>query len=133
MVEGQFLVNLERRHAPQPRPLRAAEQHREAPFPIRDKKGPVHHSVLAISKDKKQLLVVELKKGRASDVVVGQTLRYMGYVQEELAEEGQSVIGVIIALEDDPRIRRALRMTPTIEFFPYQISFKLVKGGGEHG
>ena len=30
------------------------------------------------------------------------------YVQEELAEEGQTVKGVIIALEDDQRIRRAL-------------------------
>ena len=28
--------------------------------------------ILAISKDKSELLVVELKKGRASDVVVGQ-------------------------------------------------------------
>lgn len=88
--------------------------------------GPL--DILAISKDKKQLLVVELKKGRASDVVVGQTLRYMGYVQEELCEDEQSVIGVIIALEDDQRIRRALKMTPNIEFYRYQISFKLVKG-----
>jgi restriction system protein len=87
--------------------------------------GPL--DILAISKDKKQLLVVELKKGRASDVVVGQTLRYMGYVQEELAEAGQSVIGAIIALEDDQRIRRALAMTPNIQFYRYQISFKLVK------
>lgn len=86
--------------------------------------GPL--DVLAISKDRKQLLVVELKKGKASDVVVGQTLRYMGYVQEELAEEGQSVVGVIIALEDDQRIRRALKMVPNIEFYRYQISFKLV-------
>jgi restriction system protein len=35
--------------------------------------GPL--DILAISKDKKSLLVVELKKGRASDVVMGQTLR----------------------------------------------------------
>ena len=83
--------------------------------------------ILAISKDKKTLLVIELKKGRASDVVVGQILRYMGYVQEELAENGQRVKGVIIALEDDQRIRRALAVTPNIEFFRYQISFKLVK------
>jgi len=87
--------------------------------------GPL--DVLAISKDRKQLLVVELKKGKASDVVVGQTLRYMGYVQEELAEADQKVVGVIIALEDDQRIRRALAMVPTIEFYRYQISFKLVK------
>jgi restriction system protein len=83
--------------------------------------------ILAISKDKKRLLVVELKKGRASDVVVGQALRYMGFVQEELAEEGQTVQGVIIALEDDQRIRRALAVVPNIVFYRYQISFKLVK------
>ena len=35
--------------------------------------GPI--DILAISKDRKALLVVELKKGRASDVVVGQLLR----------------------------------------------------------
>ena len=84
--------------------------------------------ILAISKDKKRLLVVELKKGRASDAVVGQVLRYMGYVQEELAEDGQTVQGVIIALEDDQRIRRALAVVPNIVFYRYQISFKLVKG-----
>jgi restriction system protein len=88
--------------------------------------GPL--DILAISKDRKRLLVVELKKGRASDVVVGQTLRYMSFVQEMLAEADQSVHGVVIALEDDMRIRRALKMVPNIEFYRYQISFKLVKG-----
>lgn len=88
--------------------------------------GPL--DILAISKDRRQLLVVELKKGRASDVVVGQILRYMGYVQEELAEEGQTVLGTIIALEDDQRIRRALRMTPNVDFYRYEISFRLVRG-----
>lgn len=87
--------------------------------------GPI--DILAISKDKKRLLVVELKKGRASDVVVGQVLRYMGYVQEELAENGQVVKGVIIAMEDDQRIRRALAVVPSIDFYRYQISFKLQK------
>ena len=87
--------------------------------------GPL--DILAISKDRKSLLVVELKKGRASDVVVGQTLRYMGYVQEELAEKGQNVRGVIIALEDDQRIRRALAVMPSIVFYRYQIRFKLMK------
>lgn len=51
----------------------------------------------------------------------------MGFVQEELAEEGQSIKGTIIALEDDQRIRRALTMVPAIDFYRYQISFKLVK------
>lgn len=83
--------------------------------------------ILAISKDKKSLLVVELKKGRASDVVVGQLLRYMGYVKEVLAEDTQTVKGVIIAMEDDPKIRRSLSMVPNIDFYRYQISFKLMK------
>ncbi len=88
--------------------------------------GPL--DILAISKDKKTLLVVELKKGRASDNVVGQLQRYMGYVKEELAEENQTVKGIIIAQEDDLRIKRALSVTNNIEFYRYQVSFKLFKG-----
>lgn len=87
--------------------------------------GPM--DILAIKKDKTELLIVELKKGRASDVVVGQTLRYMGYAAEELAEPNQKVRGVIIALDDDKRIKRALSVSPNIDFFRYQISFKLLK------
>ena len=87
--------------------------------------GPL--DILAISKDQKRLLVVELKKGRASDAVVGQTLRYMSFVQEMLAEQDQTVHGIIIALDDDQRIRRALAMVSNILFYRYQISFKLVR------
>ncbi|RUP39154.1 MAG: DUF1016 family protein [Acinetobacter sp.] len=92
--------------------------------------GPI--DILAISKDKKALLVVELKRGRASDRVVGQIQRYMGYVKDELAEADQQVKGVIIALEDDLRIRRALSVAQNIEFYRYQLSFRLIKGG-EYG
>jgi restriction system protein len=87
--------------------------------------GPL--DILAISKDRTTLLVVELKKGRASDAVVGQVLRYMGYVKEELLEPGQTVQGVIIALEDDQRIRRALSIAAGVDFYRYEVSFKLVK------
>lgn len=88
--------------------------------------GPI--DILALSKDRKRLLVVELKRGRASDAVVGQIQRYMGYVAGELAEQGQSVRGAIIALEDDLRLRRALSVTTNIDFYRYQVSFKLVQG-----
>jgi len=87
--------------------------------------GPI--DILAISKDKKELLVVELKKGKANDRVVGQIQRYMGYVLEELVEEGQTVKGVIIALEDNLGIKRALTVTKNIEFYRYQVSFKLFR------
>jgi len=87
--------------------------------------GPI--DILAISKDKKTILVVELKKGRASDNVVGQVQRYMGFALEALAEKNQQVKGVIIALEDDLRIKRALSVTNNIEFYRYKINFKLFK------
>jgi restriction system protein len=87
--------------------------------------GPI--DILAQSHDGAELLVVELKRGRASDTVVGQIQRYMGYVAQDLAETGQSVRGVIIALDDDVRIRRALAVAPNIDFYRYEISFRLKK------
>jgi restriction system protein len=86
--------------------------------------GPI--DILAVSKDGLRLLVVELKRGRASDVVVGQILRYMGYVTEQVADPGQVVEGAIIALDDDQRLRWALVAVPSIKFYRYQVSFKLV-------
>jgi restriction system protein len=87
--------------------------------------GPI--DILAISKDKKSLLVVELKKGRASDAVVGQILRYMGYIKDQVAEDGQLVEGVIIALEDDQRLKRALSIVPSVTFYRYEVNFSLKK------
>jgi restriction system protein len=81
--------------------------------------------ILAVSKDNKTLLVVELKKGRASDHVVGQIQRYMGFIKSELAEDYQDVKGVIIALDDDIKIQRALSVTNNIDFYKYEVSFKL--------
>ena len=52
----------------------------------------------------------------------------MGFVKEQVAEDDQMVEGVIIALEDDQRLRWALMAVPSIAFYRYQISFKLVKG-----
>ena len=87
--------------------------------------GPI--DILALSNDGREILVIELKKGRASDSVVGQIQRYMGYIMSEVAEPHQTVKGCIIALEDDQRIRYALKVNPSIDFYRYQISFKLLK------
>ncbi|MDD9892131.1 MAG: endonuclease NucS [Gammaproteobacteria bacterium] len=91
---------------------------------FRSDTGPI--DILAISKDKKTLLVVELKRGRASDVVVGQIQRYMGYVKHELAEHDQDVKGVIIALDEDIKLTRALSVASNIEFYKYKVDFKLI-------
>jgi restriction system protein len=88
--------------------------------------GPI--DILAISKDKKTLLVIELKKGKASDSVVGQILRYMDYVVEVIADPEQTVRGIVIALDDDKKLRRALARVSSVEFYSYKVDFKLVKG-----
>lgn len=85
--------------------------------------GPI--DILAVSRDGQRLLIVELKRGRASDVVVGQILRYMGYVKEQIAEPHQTVEGAIIALDDDQKLRWALAAVPNISFYRYQVSFRL--------
>ena len=85
--------------------------------------GPL--DILAIKKDKSEFLVIELKKGRASDQVMGQIQRYMGYIKNNLAKD-KNVKGLIIALEDDKNLRDALSVAPNIQFMKYEVSFKLV-------
>ena len=70
--------------------------------------------ILAISKAKSELLVVELKKGRDSDVVVGQIQQYMGFAQSELAEINQTVKGVIIGLELTSDFAALSELYPTL-------------------
>ena len=86
--------------------------------------GPL--DILAISKDKKEFLVIELKKGRASDEVVGQIMRYMGYIKNEIAKNNESVKGMIIALEDDPNLKDAVSASNDIQFLRYEIKFELI-------
>ena len=86
--------------------------------------GPI--DILGLNKDKSDFLVLELKRDRASDVVVGQTLRYMGWVQEHLCSPAQSVNGCIIAHAKDERLQYALNQVPNIRFMKYEVDFRLV-------
>jgi restriction system protein len=83
--------------------------------------------ILAISKDKKEFAVIELKRGQASDETLGQVQRYMGYVKDELCENNQTVKGIIIALEEDLKLKRALSVTNNIDFYRYKMNFELDK------
>ena len=71
-------------------------------------------------------MVIELKKGRASDTVIGQIQRYMGFIKDEVCQNNQTVKGLIIALDDDLRIKRALSVTQNIDFYTYKINFELI-------
>ena len=85
--------------------------------------GPI--DILAIEETTKTFVVIELKKGRPSDRVVGQILRYMGWVKKNLCENRQSVRGLIICRDHDPKLTYALEMTNNIDVRYYSVSFKL--------
>lgn len=83
--------------------------------------------LLAIDRQKKVFVVIELKKGRSGDVVVGQILRYMGWVKENLAKDEYTVRGIVIVKEKDDKLEYALSQIPIIELFFYNVSFDLRK------
>lgn len=64
-----------------------------------------------ICRDKNNnFVILELKAVQASDYVVGQILRYMGYVRENWAEkEGVKVKGIIITPSYDEQLRLAAK------------------------
>ncbi|MBI3894526.1 MAG: DUF1016 family protein [Acidobacteria bacterium] len=82
--------------------------------------------ILAQDKSTKDWVVIELKKGRDSDKVVGQVLRYMGWVKKHKAGSNENVRGIIITNESDDRIKYAMLVTQGISFYTYRVSFELV-------
>jgi restriction system protein len=85
--------------------------------------GPI--DILARERGSDSFVVIELKKGRPSDQVVGQILRYMGWVKKNLCKEGQGVRGLVICHDDDPKLSYALEMADNIDVRYYAVSFKL--------
>ncbi|MGD0518241.1 MAG: PDDEXK nuclease domain-containing protein [Thermoguttaceae bacterium] len=81
--------------------------------------------ILALEPKSNSFVVIELKKGRSSDHVIGQILRYMGWVKENLCNTGQNVKGLIICHDPDPKLRYALSMTKDIHIRYYSVEFEL--------
>ena len=83
--------------------------------------------ILAIEPKSNSFVVIELKKGRPSDQVIGQILRYMGWVKKNLCKDGQGVRGLVICGEPDPKLSYALDMTNNIDLRYYSVWFKLTE------
>jgi restriction system protein len=83
--------------------------------------------ILAKSKDDQTMLVVELKLNRASDQVLGQVQRYMGWVKSEL-EPDKEVRGLIIGDQLDSRLEYALSVVDNVSFMRYEMDFRLLAG-----
>lgn len=82
--------------------------------------------LLAVDHEKKEYVVIELKKGKSSDVVIGQITRYMGWVQENIAGN-YNVRGIIIAKEKDKRLEYSLKLMSKVEMFLYNVYFDITK------
>lgn len=84
--------------------------------------------LLARHKREPRWLVIELKREKSSDAVVGQVLRYMGWVQRHLVDDGDAVEGLVVATEGDPQLHYALDVVPSVSFKSYEVEFRLKNG-----
>ncbi|HEY0171241.1 MAG TPA: endonuclease NucS domain-containing protein [Pyrinomonadaceae bacterium] len=80
---------------------------------------------LCTDKSSGDFVVIELKRGRSSDSAVGQVLRYIGWVNENLAKPGQNTRGIIIAKEVDDALRYAIKGLANVRVLTYRVDFKL--------
>ena len=70
--------------------------------------GPgVGKSDLICTDENGALVVIELKRGMTYDETIGQVLRYVGWVKENIAGDGQDVQGWIVAGDYDEHLRLA--------------------------
>jgi hypothetical protein len=81
--------------------------------------------LLARHRTRSDWLVIELKRGQTGDATLGQVLRYMGWIQQNLAEPGETVKGLIIAHDVDERLQYALSVTTDVSLQRYEVQFNL--------
>ncbi|MBD3193183.1 MAG: EVE domain-containing protein [Candidatus Heimdallarchaeota archaeon] len=80
---------------------------------------------LAVDQETNDLVVIELKRGKTSDRVIGQISRYIGWVKENIAEKDQNVRGIVISKEVNDALKYALTNIPNVEIKQYEVDFKL--------
>ncbi len=80
---------------------------------------------LAVDQKTNELVVIELKRGQTSDATVGQVLRYVNWVKQNLAQPNQKVRGIIVASEIDDALRYALKGLQNVSVKTYAINFLL--------
>jgi RecB family endonuclease NucS len=79
--------------------------------------------ILATDKTDKSYVVIELKRNQTSDDTVGQVLRYMGWVKENLKDN--NVKGIIVAGKYDEKLHFASTMVENVDVFIYEVNFSL--------
>lgn len=79
------------------------------------------------------LVVVELKLSRGYDRVVGQLMRYVAWIKKNLADESQTVRGVIVARQISTDLLLACSLVPDVELYEYRLSLSLNRVPTEKG
>jgi len=75
-----------------------------------------------LAKDKENnMVVIELKSGKAKDSALGQLLGYIGC----LLEKNSNVRGILVASNFDPRVVYAVKGLSNIKLISYELSFNL--------
>jgi hypothetical protein len=82
--------------------------------------------ILAVDKNG-ALVVLELKVSKGYDRVVGQLLRYVNWVRQNIAEAGQKVRGMIVCRTLSEDLRLACAGIKDVELFEYQLSVTVTK------
>lgn len=72
-------------------------------------------------------VVIELKKGDAPNETLLQILRYMSWVRQNLAGDGQNVRGIILTESADSGLVDILGEVPNVSIEYYRVSLELVK------
>lgn len=91
-------------------------------FPV----GGRYIDILAVD-NSKDLLVIELKVSKGYDKAIGQLLRYMAWIEKNLAEPDQRVKGMIIARSISDDLRLATSRVEDVDLFEYALSISLKK------
>lgn len=76
--------------------------------------------------DNNNLVVIELKRNRASDTVVSQLERYLVWVEQNLAQPGQSVRGMVIAKKHGNHLVYSASRKDDIELWTYDLKLSLL-------
>lgn len=85
--------------------------------------------ILAVDEDG-DFVVLELKLSRGNDATLGQILRYMGWIDRNVAQ-GKKVKGIIVAQSIDEKLRYAVSQVKNVKLFEYKIQFSVQKVGLE--
>jgi RecB family endonuclease NucS len=78
-----------------------------------------------LAKDKaNNLVVIELKAGKAKDSAFGQLLGYIGCITTSAEFKNRKIRGIIVASNFEQRVIYAARGLPNIKLIKYQLSFE---------